>query len=150
MGLGNLGVWGITVPCLILWFASRWFTSYCVFVCLFAPDLFSYYWQFEQSGSLWHLTIGEDILIPRGSQTSKILHKIARNRENFEDMGQNCNFISWNAPSRIYLLPPQPPLQFLTLLLRLNNSSIQTLCAEWYHVVHLRWHLDAISWSQSS
>ena len=82
-----------------------------VFVCLFAPDLFSYYWQFEQSGSLWHLTIGEDILIPRGSQTSKILHKIARNRENFEDMGQNCNFISWNAPSRIYLLPPlySPP-----------------------------------------
>ena len=103
MGLGNLSVWGITVRYCNLLVDDSLMVS--VFVCLFAPDLFSYYWQFEQSGSLWHLTIGEDILIPRGSQTSKILHKIARNRENFEDMGQNCNFISWNAPSRIYLLP---------------------------------------------
>ena len=45
------------------------------FICLSSQDLFSYYCQFEQSGSLWHLSIGEDILIPRGSQTLKILHK---------------------------------------------------------------------------
>ena len=136
-------------PCLILWLTTRWFTSYCEFVCLFVCPRFV-----QLLLAIWTKWL---VMAPHYWRR----HSNPKRVTNIEDIAQNCTQSGklWRYGTKLQLhllecafknLSTPSPLQSPIFLLRFNNNSIQTLCAEWYHVVHLRWHFDAISWSQSS